>query len=194
MAAIALVLSLLMTMAFRFLAKVIVYVIIGVVVVGCIAGTVLLWVLWYLKDQDIKLQAAEESKPNNQSAIMNTTEQITRNFLGSSSQANSQAEVNYFLAGAIIATVVTAVILLILLVLRKRIQLVVQLFKEAGAAVHAMPLLVFAPFATVVLQAIVGVSWIYGTLWIESSGYPQKVNSTGFITYTKDLTILWMRW
>ena len=49
--------------------QVIVYVIIGVVVVGCIAGTVLLWVLWYLKDQDIKLQAAEESKPNNQSGL-----------------------------------------------------------------------------------------------------------------------------
>ena len=31
--------------------------------------------------------------------------------------------------------------------MRKRIQLVVQLFKEAGAAVHAMPLLVLAPFA-----------------------------------------------
>ena len=30
-------------------------------------------------------------------------------------------------------------------VLRKRIQLVVQLFKEAGAAVHAMPLLALWP-------------------------------------------------
>jgi len=47
-------------------------VIIGVVVVGCIGGTVLLWVLWYLKDQDIKLQAAEESKPNNQSGLHKT--------------------------------------------------------------------------------------------------------------------------
>ena len=52
--------------------QVIVYVIIGVVVVGCIGGTVLLWVLWYLKDQDIKLQAAEESKPNNQSGLHKT--------------------------------------------------------------------------------------------------------------------------
>ena len=69
--------------------QVIVYVIIGVVVVGCIAGTVLLWVLWYLKDQDIKLQAAEESKPINQSGlhkIMKVIYQILKMFqLGSSS-------------------------------------------------------------------------------------------------------------
>ena len=38
------------------------------------------------------------------------------------------------------------IILLILLVLRKRIKLVVQLFKEAGKAVHSMPLILLQPF------------------------------------------------
>ena len=42
-------LSILMTVAFRFLAGVIVYVIIALVVVICVVGTIALWVIWYLK-------------------------------------------------------------------------------------------------------------------------------------------------
>ena len=42
-------LSILMTIAFRFLAGVIVYVIIALVVVICVLGTIALWVVWYLK-------------------------------------------------------------------------------------------------------------------------------------------------
>ena len=38
------------------------------------------------------------------------------------------------------------IVLLVLLVMRKRIKLVVTLFKEAGKAVHAMPILVLLPF------------------------------------------------
>ena len=38
-----------MTVAFRFLAGVIVYVIIALVVVICVVGTIALWVIWYLK-------------------------------------------------------------------------------------------------------------------------------------------------
>ena len=49
MGLIALGLSILMTIAFRFLAGVIVYVIIGLVVVICVFGTITLWVVWYLK-------------------------------------------------------------------------------------------------------------------------------------------------
>ena len=49
MGLIALGLSILMTVAFRFLAGVIVYVIIALVVVICVVGTITLWVVWYLK-------------------------------------------------------------------------------------------------------------------------------------------------
>ena len=49
MGLIALGLSILMTIAFRFLAGVIVYVIIALVVVICVVGTITLWVVWYLK-------------------------------------------------------------------------------------------------------------------------------------------------
>ena len=42
-----------MTLLFRFLAGVIVYVIIAVVVIACIAGTITLWIVWYLKKTDL---------------------------------------------------------------------------------------------------------------------------------------------
>ena len=42
-----------MTLLFRFLAGVIVYVIIAVVVVACLAGTITLWIVWHLKKTNL---------------------------------------------------------------------------------------------------------------------------------------------
>lgn len=56
-----------------------------------------------------------------------------------------QRRTNSFLAFAIIATLATIVICLVVLVLRKRIQLVIALFKEAGKALGNMPLLLLEP-------------------------------------------------
>lgn len=50
-----------------------------------------------------------------------------------------------FLAFAIITTIVTIAICLIIFALRKRINLVIELFKEAGKAVSDMPILLFEP-------------------------------------------------
>lgn len=66
---------------------------------------------------------------------------------------SKQAEVNEFskrkttsfLVYAIVATIATICICLVILVLRKRIKLVIQLFKEAGKAVASMPLLLAEP-------------------------------------------------
>lgn len=56
-----------------------------------------------------------------------------------------QRRTNSFLAFAIIATISTIIICLVVLVLRKRIQLVIALFKEAGKAMGNMPLLLLEP-------------------------------------------------
>jgi solute carrier family 44 protein 1 (choline transporter-like protein) len=50
-----------------------------------------------------------------------------------------------YLVSAIIATCITVVILFMLLIMRKRIKLVVELFKEAGKALSDMPVLLFEP-------------------------------------------------
>lgn len=51
-----------------------------------------------------------------------------------------------YLVFAILATAVTFCVIVIILVMRKRIRLVIQLFKEAGRAISAMPLLLLEPF------------------------------------------------
>ena len=55
------------------------------------------------------------------------------------------------MTGAIFASIITLIILVVLLILRKRIALVVTLFHEAGKALHAMPYLVFVPLLVRVL-------------------------------------------
>lgn len=51
---------------------------------------------------------------------------------------------SYFIY-AIIATITTIIVCLVIFVLRKRIKLVIQLFKEAGKAITSMPFLLFQP-------------------------------------------------
>lgn len=57
----------------------------------------------------------------------------------------SKRKTTSFLVYAIVATIATVCIGLVILVLRKRIKLVIQLFKEAGKAVASMPLLLAEP-------------------------------------------------
>ena len=87
-----------------------------------------------------------------------------------------------------------AVVLLVLLVLRKRIKLVIALFQEAGHAVHAMPLLVLVPLLTFVALAVTTAIWIYGSLWIFTAGDPVEDPETKFIKFTPDQFLWWMRW
>lgn len=50
-----------------------------------------------------------------------------------------------YLISAIISTIVTVIISLIIIFMRKRVRLVIELFKEAGKAISDMPLLLFEP-------------------------------------------------
>lgn len=49
------------------------------------------------------------------------------------------------LAYAIIGTIFTIIVCLVIFVMRKRIKLVIQLFEEAGKAITNMPLLLLEP-------------------------------------------------
>lgn len=56
-----------------------------------------------------------------------------------------QGKVQSFLVFAFAASIVTVIIVLIIFVMRKRINLLVRLFKEAGKAVRKMPILLIQP-------------------------------------------------
>ncbi|PNF24373.1 Choline transporter-like protein 1 [Cryptotermes secundus] len=90
------------------------------------------------------------------------------------------------LAYAIAATIVTVIVLLVILVMRKRIKLVIQLFKEAGRAINSMPLLLLEPLLTFVALGVVVAVWLVFSLVIESSGFFTPSNPASF---EKNLTM-----
>nr|CAD7453294.1 unnamed protein product [Timema tahoe] len=118
---------------FRFLAGVMVWLVLVGVVIATIAGTIYLWITWKKKKD-----AFSGSKVNE--------------------EVNQRTVTTYFVA-AIIATIITVIVLLVILVMRKRIALVITLFKEAGKAIHNMPLLLFEPFLVTRWYNLFGLFW-----------------------------------
>ncbi|XP_025163675.1 choline transporter-like protein 1, partial [Harpegnathos saltator] len=151
---IALAFSLAILVAFRYMVQWIIYIVLIGVIIACIGGTTFLWLAWYQENKAVK----ENAIPAEDSSVE-----------------------PYFIY-AIIMSVVTAITLLVVLVMRKRIALVMQLFREAGKAVCAMPALLFQPIYTYLLIGLTVTAWVYCTLWIESAGDIYK-NSKGHIHF-----------
>lgn len=77
--------------------------------------------------------------------------------------------------------------------MRKRVQLVIQLFREAGKAISSIPLLLFEPFLTFLALSGIVALWFYFALWIESSGH-FTVETNESVRIVKDSTIRVTRW
>ncbi|KAF5305607.1 hypothetical protein FQR65_LT07687 [Abscondita terminalis] len=99
------------------------------------------------------------------------------------------------------SSIFTLIILLIILCLRKRIQLVIQLLKEAGKAITAIPILVLQPILTFASLGLYTTGFIYFCLWIESAGAPRLsyndriiFHQNGIINFTRWLNIFVMLW
>ncbi|KAK9299426.1 hypothetical protein QLX08_007543 [Tetragonisca angustula] len=162
---IALAFSLGILIAFRYMVQWVVYIVlIGAILAG-IAGSVYLWLAWYAEKKGVEMHEIPEDD--------------------SSEQA--------YLVYAIMLTVVTVVTLLIVLVMRKRIALVMQLFREAGKAVYAMPALLLQPIYTYLLIGSIVCAWVYCMLWIESAGNIYK-NRKNHIHFRKDAVTIASRW
>ena len=101
----ALGLSVLITIAFRFLAGLIVYAIIALVVVALVTGTIALWVIWWLKKTDMAERSEALDKLDN--GQLSAAQNVTQSLIGGVSTAKSQEEVTAFLVAAIIATIIT---------------------------------------------------------------------------------------
>ncbi|XP_046671719.1 choline transporter-like protein 1 [Homalodisca vitripennis] len=153
---IAFVMSLVLLFLFRYVAGVVVWLVLIAAIVTSICATIYLWIMWRQKHDLIYGGELEQRK-----------------------------ESSYF-TYAIISTIITIIVLLLVWVMRKRIQLVVQLFQEAGKAVSAMPLLLSTPVLTFCTLAIVVTMWLVFELWIESSGYLRKVLDSDNLYYKKD--------
>ncbi|XP_043802926.1 choline transporter-like protein 1 isoform X2 [Apis laboriosa] len=162
---IALGISVAILIAFRYLVQWVVYMVLIGVILACIGGSTYLWLAWYAERKAVEAHKITEEDSSEQS---------------------------YFIY-AITLTVITVITLLIVLVMRKRIALVMQLFREAGKAVYAMPVLLLQPIYTYLLIGITVCAWIYCMLWIESAGNIYK-NKKNHIHFRKDSIVIASRW
>jgi hypothetical protein len=80
---------------------------------------------------------------------------------------------------------VQVLILLIVVAMRKRVELVAALFREAGKSVHAMPMLLIQPLWTLLALCALCAGWAYAALWIESAGQPTRA-PVGTVIFQKD--------
>lgn len=92
----------------------------------------------------------------------------------------AKRQMHSYLAYAIAATILTCIICLVIFVLRKRIRLVIQLFKEAGKALIDMPLLLVEP----ILVSIIGPYIFY-----KHTDYLKRV-----LYFTDRHLSHWLRW
>lgn len=77
---------------------------------------------------------------------------------------------NVYLFYSILATIITAILLLVIIVLRKRIALIIKLFAEAQKALAAMPFLFTMPIFTFIMLAMFLTYWLITAFMIYSFG------------------------
>ncbi|XP_025829941.1 choline transporter-like protein 1 [Agrilus planipennis] len=167
---IALGFSIVIVILLRYLAGIVVWLVLVIVALGSIAGTAYIWIIWK--------NSKEETDNNIDTSIL--------------AQLDIHKTVGY-LTFAIIATIITVCILLVILVMRKRIDLVIQLFKESGKALGAMPLLLFEPLLTFIVISGAIAAFVYCVLLIESAGHLTFIRES-YYNYEKDVAMLIARW
>ncbi|XP_071543360.1 choline transporter-like protein 1 isoform X2 [Panulirus ornatus] len=171
---IALGFAVIVTALLRFLASIVVWLTVIIIVVGSVGGTIYLWVIWHLKNKELMALKASNTASKPLEIDMKET------------------SVRTYLIMAIIATIITVLALILLIAMRNRIRLVIALFNEAGKAVAAMPLILLQPLWTFVWITVVCMVWLLGWLLIESSGIPQKKDD--MVIFVRNAFILHMRW
>ncbi|GIX76664.1 choline transporter-like 1 [Caerostris darwini] len=150
MVALAIAVSILMVILIHKLASFVSWIIMLIACIACIGGTCVLW--WTYAD--IKWQL--DSTPFNQ--------------LLSESVHNEQT----FLVYSILATIFTVILLLIVLVMRKRVNIVVLLFVEATDCIKSMPFLLLQPVFTFIALACFISFWIFVLVALATAYYPIK--------------------
>ncbi|KAM9434056.1 choline transporter-like protein 1 [Clarias gariepinus] len=166
----SLVLSIILMAVIRFISVVLVWLLTAVVVVGSLGGTGILW--WLYVDHR---NAANATLPANELAV---------------ALDNQKALLIY----AVAATVFTAVLLLLLFFMRKRVALTIALFRVASKVFGSLPLLVLQPFWTFLTLMFFWVYWITVLLLLGTAGSPVKNNQTGLVEFQMDGTLQYMVW
>ncbi|XP_023787799.1 choline transporter-like protein 3 isoform X2 [Cyanistes caeruleus] len=160
----ALAFSLILVLAFRFIQTLLIHTLIALVVFGLLFVSGVLWWLHY----DYRSDPSTELETEKENA-------------------------KFLLGYAIFSTIVTIVLLSLILVLRKRLQLGVQLFRIVGKIIGRIPFLLFQPFWTFLILVVFWVFWVAVLLSLGTAGSAQST-SGGQVEYRALSGICYMAW
>ncbi|XP_068218888.1 choline transporter-like protein 1 isoform X2 [Palaemon carinicauda] len=175
MCLVGLAFAIIITALLRFLAEFVVWLTVVIIIIGSIAATIYLWVVWHLRSKEVTKMENDTS-----GKYSDYEKELMRK------------QVTGFLIGAIISSIFTILTIILLIAMRKRIKLVIALFKEAGKAIASMPLLLLQPVWTCFWLVVICGIFIFGVFYIEASGEPKRVGQT--IHYVIPEFIKAMRW
>ncbi|XP_062864344.1 choline transporter-like protein 1 [Trichomycterus rosablanca] len=166
----SLVLSIILMGVIRFISALLVWLLTAVVVLGSLGGTGALW--WLYVDHR---QSVNATMPANELAV---------------AKDNEKALLIY----AIAATIFTAILLLLLFFMRKRVALTIALFRVASKVFGYLPLLVLQPFWTFLTLMLFWVYWIAVLLLLGTAGSPVKNNQTDLVEFQMHGPLQYMVW
>lgn len=178
----ALVLSMLLMLIIRYISTVLVWVLTGLVVLGSLGGTGVLWWLYIdhrLHGNDTATTTVRTRGDGNR-GNSDTKEAVTKN----------QALLVYAAA----ATVFTLVLLLLMLFMRKRVALTVALFHVAGKVFLCLPLLAALPFITLLFLLLFWAYWVLVLLFLGTSGEPVPDPDSGLVEFRLQGNLQYLPW
>lgn len=163
----AVLVSIIIVLMLRFMASIVVYLILVLVSLSCVGGTVLLW--WvYASPQGITFLDIQLHH-------------------GEDKQA--------FLWYAIAASVFTVIMLLIILVMRTRVGITVELFYEAGKCITHVPCMLVQPLWTFIILLLFWVCWMSVFAFLSTSGTPYLYDAhNGWVQFNQSSIVTYARW
>lgn len=108
--------------------------------------------------------------------------------------ADKLASSDRWLIGSIFLTFLSFATIGMVIFMRKRILLVTMLFRESGKAIADMPLLLLQPLLTFAALAGVTLAWLVGLVCLQSMKTPVVDTSTGFVVFKAETLYKVMKW
>ncbi|XP_015450845.1 choline transporter-like protein 3 isoform X1 [Pteropus alecto] len=160
----ALALSLAMMFTFRFVTTFLVHTFVALVILGLLFVCSVLW--WLYHDYTNDLSIALDTEWENMMCL---------------------------LGFAIVSTVLTAVLLILIFVLRKRVKLAIEIFRVTNKAISSSPFLLFQPLWTFAILIFFWVLWVAVLLSLGTAGAAQVIEG-GQVEYKPLWGIRYMWW
>ncbi|XP_062973734.1 choline transporter-like protein 3 [Elgaria multicarinata webbii] len=160
----ALAFSVIMMLVFRFISRLLVRIFLALLVFGLLFVSGVMWWLYY-------------NYTNEPSIELETEKENMKLLFGFS----------------IISTVITVIIIFLLVILRRRIHLTIQLFQVANKTIGNIPSLFFQPLWTFIILILFWVYWVAVLLSLGTAGNAQVI-SRGQVEYKIRFGIRYMWW